>query len=239
MESLTIGISDCSKYPNYENWFLASAGVRVIKLSYLLNNAHEISNCDGLVLTGGQDVHPRFYGKPEFISYSKPQDIDEQRDEFEFKLLEYAHAHQMPILGICRGLQVVNVFLGGSLVPDIPSFKDVDHSKFGEGNDRYHSVTVEAGTKLFSIASTSPVEINSAHHQGADIIGRGLFPNAFSPDDGFVEGLENGHAEACYILLVQWHPERMKDQANPLAAGIRLAFLEAVKKQKGERKLQS
>ena len=65
METLTIGISDCSKYPNYEKWFLAEPGVRVVKLSYHLDNANDIAECDGLVLTGGQDVHPKFYGKPE------------------------------------------------------------------------------------------------------------------------------------------------------------------------------
>jgi len=232
METLTIGISDCSKYPNYEKWFLEEPGVVVVKLSYHLDNANGIAECDGLVLTGGQDVHPKFYGKPEYISYCKPQEIDEKRDEFEFRLLEYAHTEQMPILGICRGLQVVNVFLGGSLVPDIPSFKDADHSKFGEGDDRYHAVDVEAGTKLFRIAGRSSVEINSAHHQGANEIGRGLFPNAYSPDDGFIEGLENDATESCYMLLVQWHPERMKDQENPLAAGIRKGFLDEVKKQK-------
>jgi len=228
-EKFTIGISDCAKYTNYEKWFLEDPRVDVVRLGYTFKNAAMIKNCAGLVLSGGQDVHPRFYNKPEFLAYSKPGDIDEQRDEFEMKLLEYAHSRKMPMLGICRGLQIANVFYGGTLVPDIPSFSDADHSKFEEGMDRYHPVKVEAGSTLYGIVRTHEGEINSAHHQGAQKIGEGLTPNSFSPEDGYVEGMENTNRRDRFVLLVQWHPERMANQQSPFASGIRNAFCEAVR----------
>lgn len=224
--SITIGITDCSKYGNYEKWILQEAGVEVVKLSHQTNNLKDIERCAGIILSGGEDVHPRFYNKMEYLEYCS--EIDEPRDEFELKVLEITEARQLPLLGICRGLQVANVFFGGTLVPDIPSFGKFNHSKFSD-KDRYHAISVDQNSDLKTIAGTEAGEINSAHHQSAELVGKGLVANAISPD-GIIEGLErknkNGKA---WLQLVQWHPERMTDLQNPFSKNIKLAFLDAVR----------
>lgn len=224
--SLTIGITDCSKYPNYEKWFLQEPGVEVIKLSYKDNNLNDIERCEGIVLSGGEDMHPRFYNKLEYLEYC--DEIDERRDEFEWKVLERTENSQLPLLGICRGLQVANVFFGGTLVPDIPAFGKFNHSKFPE-KDRYHTVSVDHNSDLRKIAGIEIGEINSAHHQSAELVGKGLVVNAISPD-GIIEGIERRKKDGkAWLQLVQWHPERMTDLQNPFSKNIKLAFLEAVR----------
>jgi putative glutamine amidotransferase len=222
---ISIGITDCGSYANYERWILKTPGVKTIRLSYKENNLDDIKKCDGVVLSGGEDVHPRFYNKKEYIEYC--DDIDERRDEFEWNVLDYTEANSVPLLGVCRGLQMVNVYFGGTLIPDIPSFGKYNHSKFPK-EDRYHSIDVDPNSMLMKIVGNAMGEINSAHHQSSDLVGRGLVANAFSPD-GIVEGLErrNPHGKP-YLLLVQWHPERMKPQESFFSESIRQSFINAV-----------
>jgi len=223
-----IGITDCSKYPNYEKWILNEPGVEVLKLSHVKNNFDEIRKCHAVLLTGGEDIHPRFYNRPEYLKLCEQDNMDGKRDEFEWKVLDYTQQNQLPVLGICRGLQLANVFFGGTLIPDIPSAGKPDHSKI-KGVDRYHMVNLEPSSLLLKIAGEEKGEVNSAHHQGADRIGQGLRVNAVSAD-GIVEGLErektNGHS---FLLLVQWHPERMTDQGSPLVKNIKDSFLKSIR----------
>src|SRR4051812_38376650 len=121
MKQITIGITDCSKYENYARWFEALPHVKVVKLGWKEKNYKDLDLCDGLVLSGGEDVHPRFYGKPEYLKLLNPKDIIEARDEFELKIIDEAIKNKIPVLGICRGLQIANVYLKGTLIPDIPS----------------------------------------------------------------------------------------------------------------------
>jgi putative glutamine amidotransferase len=225
-EKIIVGVTDCSKYPNYEKWMLKEPGVEVIRLGYRQNNFDDIAKCDGIVLTGGEDVHPLFYKRPDYFNYCDQDNLDEKRDEFEWKVMEYTQHHQIPVLGICRGLQIANVYFGGTLIPDIPSFGKPDHSKI-MGVDRYHPVTVEGPGLLRKIAGTTGGEVNSAHHQAADKIGKGLAVNAVSAD-GIVEGLERENAGGkSFLLLVQWHPERMSDPESALVKNIKNSFLES------------
>src|SRR5687767_6629256 len=114
-DKIIIGVTDCSKFDIYRDWVLSyNKNVEVIQLGYKLNNFDEIRKCNGIVLTGGEDVHPRFYNQPEYYPYCYDDDIDEKRDEFEFKVLTYTEANSVPVLGICRGMQVGNVFFGGT-----------------------------------------------------------------------------------------------------------------------------
>lgn len=229
MEKLTIGITDNSKYDAYARWIAREPHTEVIRLGYAVDNFHDATRCQGILLSGGdEDIHPGFYGQPEFLPLCTGG-VDERRDEFELKLIDYALSNRLPLLGICRGLQIVNVYFGGTLVPDIPAKGIPDHSRFAEGNDRYHNVSLGEGSRLGTIAGQVSGEVNSAHHQAADRIGDGLTANAIS-DDGVIEGLERtGKEDKSFLMLVQWHPERMRDQNNPLSRGVKQRFLTEIR----------
>jgi len=227
MKNIVIGISDCSKYANYENW-IKEEGIDIIRLGYKQNNSDEIEKCDGIILTGGEDVNPRLYNQPEFLRYVNPKDIDEKRDEFEWKIMRHIEDKQKPLLGICRGLQFANVFFGGTLVPDLPAFGKFNHAKFEEGNDRQHNVEIDANSILYKIIKEDKGEINSAHHQSADMPGFGLVTNAMSPD-GVIEAMERRFPEKSFLLLVQWHPERMANTESNFSKNIKQSFLDAVR----------
>lgn len=225
--NITIGITDCSKFTNYERWITSEQGVDVIKLGYTDNNFKEIQKCDGIILSGGEDVHPRFYNRNEYLMYC--HEIDERRDDFEWKVLEYTEEKKLPLLGICRGLQMANVFFGGTLIPDIPAFGKFNHAKIHD-KDRNHTIQIDENSELRAIGGWDKGDVNSAHHQSADLIGKGLVANAMSPD-GIIEGLERQNNEGKpYLMLVQWHPERMFDQHNPFAYNIKNSFIREVKK---------
>ena len=225
-QNIIIGITDCSKFANYEKWITKEQGTEVIRLSPEKNNIEEIEKCHGIILSGGEDVHPRFYNKNEYVTLC--HEIDEQRDEFEWKVLQQTENNKLPLLGICRGLQMANVYFGGTLIPDIPSFGKFNHSKFPE-KDRRHIIQVDPYSDLKKIVGSEAGEVNSAHHQSTDRVGKGLVTNAISPD-GIVEGMEREDKEGKpFLLLVQWHPERMTDQENPFSKRIKESFLEAVR----------
>lgn len=225
---MIIGISEGSKYFNYENWFKDEPGVEIIKLSYHQNNFNDIEKCDGIILSGGCDINPRLYNQPDFLSYIDPKDIDEKRDEFEWKIIQHTELNQMPLLGICRGMQLINVYFGGTLVPDIPAFGKFNHGKFKDGTDREHLVAIDNNSLLYKIIGEEKGIINSAHHQSVDMPGFGLVVNAFSPD-GVIEGMERRESEEkSFWMLIQWHPERMITQESVFAKRIKQSFLEAV-----------
>lgn len=228
-QKIVIGVTDCSKYANYSNWISGyGEQVEVIKLSYKAKNFDDIKKCQSVLLTGGEDVHPRFYNKPEYYNYCYADDVSEARDEFELKVLQYTEANHIPVLGICRGLQIANVFFGGTLIPDIPTWGKFNHSKLPDDSDRYHKIAVDPSSWLYSIIDRQEGTVNSNHHQSADRIGDGLIVSAFSPD-GVVEALERKDPEGkSFLCLVQWHPERMNDQESNFVKNIREAFVEAV-----------
>jgi putative glutamine amidotransferase len=226
--SKVVGIVAGRKYQNYFNWLSEVSDIEVIKLSHEDDNLMELQKLDGMVLCGGEDVHPRFYGKGEYVSKFGLDDIDEKRDEFEWQAMSYAQKNRLPLLGICRGLQAANAFLGGTLVPDLVSFNKTDHTK-NEGVDRYHAVNVVKGSQLHSITGSLGGTVNSAHHQAADTPAEGLIANALSPD-GVIEGLEwKDPKNHPYLMLVQWHPERMSDPKNIFAVKLRDSFLNGIK----------
>lgn len=227
MIKFIIGVTDCSKYDNYANWILAGEKVEVLRLSYKENAFEAIKKCHGILLTGGEDVHPRFYQKPEYLPLCYADDMDERRDEFELNVLNFSQKNRIPVLGICRGLQITNVFFGGTLIPDIPSFGKFNHSKRA-GNDTDHSISVDVNSILYKQTHSAVGEINSAHHQSTERVGTGLVANSFSPD-GVIEGLERlNPADQSYLSLVQWHPERMRDQSSVFTKNIKASFIKAV-----------
>lgn len=223
---LTIGITDCKEWGNYERWIKNSGeDVNVVLLKPGEGETSFVSHCDGIILSGGEDVHPSLYGKPEYVAQYNLTDLNPERDRFEWSVLEEALTNKIPLLGICRGLQLCNVYYKGTLIPDLPVKGKTGHSG-APGKDTIHGVTLIKTGRLYHIIGKEKGEINSHHHQAADTIGKGLVATALA-DDGVVEGIEKAkkHDEE-FFLLVQWHPERM-DANNPFSGKLREAFLKA------------
>ncbi|WP_231491220.1 gamma-glutamyl-gamma-aminobutyrate hydrolase family protein [Pedobacter sp. Leaf170] len=231
-DKIVIGVTDCSKFEIYRDWVLSyDERVEVIQLGYKLNNFDDIKKCDGIVLTGGEDVHPRYYNQPEYYPYCHEDDIDEQRDEFEFKVLAYTEENSIPVLGICRGMQVGNVFFGGNLIPDIATWGKFDHAKMPDKSDRYHEIIVNPSSWLSQIVNTDKGLVNSNHHQSTDRIAKDFVVSAITID-GVAEAMERLHPEGkSFLLFVQWHPERLKDKQSPFSKNLHNAFINAIVKQ--------
>lgn len=213
---LTIGITDCKKWDNYKKW-LEEANVIILKLSPEENNLSDLEKCDGIVLSGGEDVHPKYYGHPEWMDKKEELKlyVNEDRDEFELKVIDLAYRKKIPMLGICRGLQIVNVYFKGTLIPDMEEKNLNQHSK-NKGNDQTHTIHIEKNSCLSAIIPPSGGwgAVNSAHHQAANKIGAGLKVSARA-EDGTIEAMElKNPKQHPFLLLVQWHPERMNNQAN-------------------------
>ncbi len=159
----------------------------------------------GLLLPGGADVHPSRYGhEPEGTAY------ESDRDELELTLLQGALDQEIPVLGICRGLQVLNVATGGTLHQDVPV-----HSRYDVPVvDHVHDVNIEPGTRLSEIYGTT-IGVNTLHHQTVDQLGNDLAVTATAPD-GTVEGVEMVGRD---VVAVQWHPE-MLEGIDPIFAWL-------------------
>lgn len=168
---------------------------------------------DGLVVSGGGDVDPHFYNEKKKAKNLRPT---KERDLFEITLVREAKRKRIPILAICRGMQLVNVAFGGTLYQDF-SFKKrfLDHTL--EGSLRYnkkHSVIIREKTKLYSIIGKRRIQVNTSHHQMAKKIAAGFVVNAWSEKDEVIEGIET--KDNNFLICVQWHPELMKDKSSRL-----------------------
>ncbi|HEX5170495.1 MAG TPA: gamma-glutamyl-gamma-aminobutyrate hydrolase family protein [Cyclobacteriaceae bacterium] len=224
---LLVGITDGRFYENYANWISTNNNVELVRLGYKFDNVNDVGKCQGLFMTGGEDVHPQFYGKKEYKKEFNLTDIDVRRDEFELRLLGQWQKLNIPLLGVCRGQQLVNVFFGGTLIPDLPSFGKFNHAKKSD-EPRYHSIAVDPNSQLRQWLGADSGDITSVHHQSVDRVATKLTANAISPD-GVVEGLEwlNPSSEVS-IMLVQWHPEMMKEVDSPFSKNIREHFLTSI-----------
>jgi putative glutamine amidotransferase len=201
--------------------------------SVLLAPAHAIDSvyallehCHGLVLTGGGDVDPKYYGEAPRV------DLDgvlPARDDLEFAALGFALERELPILGICRGLQVMNVHLGGTLWQDIDSEvqSQVKHQQLGRWEERSHDVDIEPDSTLFEAVGEREIHINSFHHQAVREPAPRLRVSARS-DDGLIEAAEL--RDYPFGVGVQWHPERSEASAPESDPDRRLfaAFQRAV-----------
>ncbi len=215
---LKIGLSYSDfRYDEYVNYLKSSPReVEVVKLNYEINNVKDLLGCDGLVLSGGKDVNPAIYGKGDEISLCGK--ILPERDEFELELVKIALDKKLPIFGICRGHQIVNISpaFGGSLHCDISSMSNntcLEHSnKLPQGVR--HKIIIEDGTILKEIMGSNSIEVNSFHHQSIDRVGKGLKISSRA-EDGVVESLEWESSESSpFIILVQWHPERLITESS-------------------------
>jgi len=220
-----LGISKCDRrFEFYLDW-LKSGDIEYIVLDYHSNNFDELKQCSSLLLTGGDpDIFPEFYTDWEDgmdRSKYKPE-----RDGFEFRLLDYALANNIPVLGICRGMQLINCKLNGSLISDIETIRNVNHRKVSDTQDREHDVNILEGTLLHGIVKEKHGTVNSSHHQGIDRPGEGLLVSARS-GDGIIEGIEwDGKDPRPFLIGIQWHPERMKNQSSPFSKNLLKRFKE-------------
>ncbi len=176
--------------------------------------AESVRRCDGLVLTGGDDVQPKIYSEklaPELektVSAAAPE-----RDLFELMLIDEIFRQRKPLLAICRGHQILNVALGGSLIVDIPTQvpKALNHTRTDKKDKIVHEVDVAGGSLLAKVAGDKSLGVNSSHHQAIGKVAKPLRITAVSID-GIVEGLELESAARQllpYLLAVQFHPERL------------------------------
>ncbi len=227
---MRIGITDTLSgdiYENYNDWlYSVNSAVECVKLSYLFSSTDELQELDGLLLTGGGDVHPKYYNHHDIKNNAK--NVDEQRDAFEFELIDQALDFEMPIFGICRGMQTMNVCLNGSLIVDLISSRFESHT--GGEEPIQHALSVVPNTLLHALTGTNETDVNSFHHQAVDRLGRGLMATAVSPD-GVIEAAEWILKDGMpFLMLVQWHPERTKE--NLLSHKLALMFLREAKNYK-------
>ncbi len=207
-----------SKY--MESLARAGAGMRWVELSDPEQAVQDALTCDGLLLPGGGDMDPKFYGQERIPACGEPNLL---RDAAEPLLLRAFLAADKPVLGICRGIQVMNAVLGGDLYQDIKPFEHLPHNGHWA---KVHTVTVRRGTLLSRILGQDTVLVNSQHHQAVDRVAPGFTLAALS-EDGIVEAIEKPDARFC--LGVQWHPEWLSD-ADPAMQGLFDAFVNACSK---------
>ncbi|TKC55980.1 gamma-glutamyl-gamma-aminobutyrate hydrolase family protein [Pedobacter hiemivivus] len=235
-KKLGISYSEAN-FQNYWNWFTADElgiEIELVELSFRKNNRSDIEKCDGFVLTGGIDVLPAIYGGAEEYPY-KPDVFLPERDEFERLIYDYSQKAKLPVLGICRGMQYINILEGGKVFEDNGAALNELHKKGSE--DKVHGLNIVEDSLLYAVTGKAVGQVNSAHHQGVDPerLGKNLMANAYADTpDALIEGLEfKDKTGKAFMLGVQWHPERMKEkELNPLSQKIKEQFIQEVKNHK-------
>ena len=165
-----------------------------------------IEKIDGLILTGGVDVHPFYFNEEP---HQKIGEINKDRDEFDLLIIKYAVEMKKPILAICRGMQILNVYFGGSIIQDIPSQveKSILHSQTAPINVATHKIKIEKNSFIYKILGEES-EVNSFHHQAVKQVANDFVVTAKS-SDGIIEAMEYKNMNEHFILALQWHPEAM------------------------------
>jgi len=196
---------------------LLAAGVKPEEIELVSPSEHSIPSMrdfDGVVFTGGKDINPKHY--QEALKFPGLVDVDEQRDAFEFELFERAHRCRVPILGICRGLQMINVRFGGTLYQDLKQELSAEsparpeHNQSAPRPEATHAVTLTDPDSALAETFKGSCLVNSLHRQAVKRLGRGLRVTAHS-EDGLVEAVEAADAYP-FLVAVQWHPEEMVDR---------------------------
>lgn len=186
---------------NYERFLKENGFEPIVTL-----NPGEAASCQGLVLPGGGDITPAFFGQKNKGS----RNIDTELDILQFHAFELCLRGQLPILGICKGMQLINVAFGGTIVQDMPG----SHRHLAPQGDLYHDTSILPGSRLHALYGEY-AKVNSAHHQCIDKPGNGLSVIQMNRDDGCPEAICH---ETLPVLGLQWHPERL-DAAHTTVSG--------------------
>jgi len=213
----------------YEKWLLQqNRDLKLVSMYHVSKDSVEywLRNASGFLMTGGEDVYPGRYGREQ--DTSDCGEFDLRRDSLEFQMLEYAFSFKKPVFGICRGLQIINIYLKGTLIVDIPTKLGVKVRHREEGPTE-HEVSVIPKTGLAKIAKVEKGIIASNHHQGIDKLGKTLVATS-SASDGLIESFEAGQdSKMPFLMAVQWHPEKMKENDH-LSRPLAEAFVKAISK---------
>jgi len=212
--------------PNYVNWLRQSdpeiATLDLYRLP-VKEAVSRLASCSGLLVTGGEDVYPGRYGRAG--DTLRCTEMNLYRDSLEIALIQAALDRKMPVVGVCRGEQILNVALGGTLIIDIPS--DAGGKVIHQCDDYlhcFHAVKVLPGSLLASLSLTGLAGVTTNHHQAVDRLAAPLASGAIS-EDGLVEAVEwREPLDKPFLLGVQWHPERM-ERSNPLSGRLADEFL--------------
>lgn len=212
-------------YPNndYQRWLLHFDSTLVFYQAYgMLPDSLEtlLDEVDGLILTGGNDLHPGLFGKDSMIAQCGP--IDRYRDSLEIALVRHSFERKIPTLGGCRGMQLLNVAKGGTLIIDIPAERNSNIHKQSAG-DAEHMVYCHPW--LARILDADNAVVNSNHHQAIDSLANGFKVMALAPDSIIEAFYWEDASIHPFVLGVQWHPERM-ERDHPMAANVARNFLQ-------------
>jgi putative glutamine amidotransferase len=217
---IAISVSDKEKAKGTESPYykaLLAVGVKPEELEVVSPSHPSIPNIkgyDGVLFGGGKDINPKYY--QEAVKYPGLVQIDAKRDAFEFGLFDRAHRHGLPILGICRGIQMINVKFGGTLYQDLSQDLNAEprvehgHAPSAPGVASIHAVTLTDPESRLAETFKGSCVVNSRHRQAIKRLGHGLKVTCRA-QDGLVEAVESAHAYP-FLMAVQWHPEEMLDR---------------------------
>ncbi|NOR87121.1 MAG: amidotransferase [Bacteroidales bacterium] len=234
-KNLIIAISKAKPdkyYGNYPKWiYKADPKVEIINMYELgVDSALQILNqCDGLLVTGGADVYPGWYGK--IADTARCGTFDLYRDTLEMELLRKAIDMKIPIVGICRGEQILNVTLGGSLIIDIPSDHDtiIKHRQ-DDWKNCFHQTDIIATSLLQKVCQVNDGSVNSNHHQAIDVLAEDLSISSYA-EDQIIESVEwKDPLNKSFLIAVQWHPERLDSVNSSLSLPIVREFIMQARK---------
>ncbi|MEZ5174944.1 MAG: gamma-glutamyl-gamma-aminobutyrate hydrolase family protein [Acidimicrobiia bacterium] len=220
-------------FHTYTDSVISAGGIPVMLVPVHHDSIADIfERIDGLVITGGGDIAPERYGRSRHETVAE---VDDERDRFEIELVHRALAARIPTLAICRGLQVVNVALGGTLIQDLPSHTGAaGHDMIGDAAYEAHSIVrIDKGSRIAEIIGAGDHGVNSIHHQAVEDPGHGVRVVGSAPD-GTIEAIE--HEDRDWDLIaVQWHPEFLGARDHGPSHELFRAFVESAGKYRADR----